>query len=151
MLLLGSNYFLSNTIGRNFKILPNLLQLHSVSHPLFTNISWMCQPGLERKKKNDCFSKPFLQRQGTKQLYINHALQQWFSGLHSMLFPKCNVNVPFGIGSFWLTPPLRISLQEYTKLGDLHPRVQERVKKVDPAEYSNMANPNTFSRCVFYF
>ncbi|KAK2563819.1 Protein phosphatase 1 regulatory subunit 32 [Acropora cervicornis] len=41
--------------------------------------------------------------------------------------------------------------QEYTKLGDLHPRVQERVKKVDPAEYSNMANPNTFSRCVFYF
>lgn len=38
------------------------------------------------------------------------------------------------------------SCQEYTKLGDLHPRVQERIKKLDPAEYSNMANPHNSSR-----
>nr|XP_058963172.1 protein phosphatase 1 regulatory subunit 32-like [Pocillopora verrucosa]XP_058963173.1 protein phosphatase 1 regulatory subunit 32-like [Pocillopora verrucosa] len=35
--------------------------------------------------------------------------------------------------------------QDYTKLGDLHPRVQERVKKMDPAEYSNMVNPHAFA------
>lgn len=35
--------------------------------------------------------------------------------------------------------------EEYTKLGDLHPRIQEKMKKMDPAEYSNMANPSTFS------
>ena len=36
--------------------------------------------------------------------------------------------------------------QEYTKLDDRHPRVQQRIKKLDPAEHSNMANPNNFSR-----
>lgn len=41
-----------------------------------------------------------------------------------------------------------IIIQEYTKLGDVHPRAQERMKKMDPAEYSNMANPHTFSRYV---
>ena len=43
-----------------------------------------------------------------------------------------------------------LSMQEYTKLGDLHPRVQEKMKKMDPAEYSNMADPHTFSRYNFY-
>ena len=43
------------------------------------------------------------------------------------------------------------SRQEYTKLGDLHPRVQERIKRLDPAEYSNMANPHNSSRYMYLF
>ena len=50
---------------------------------------------------------------------------------------------------FW-TDHFMYLCQEYTKLGDLHPRVQERIKKLDPAEYSNMANPHNSSRyCTF--
>ena len=49
------------------------------------------------------------------------------------------------ISSHWISS-LHCSFQEYTKLGDVHPRTQERIKKMDPAEYSNMTNPHTFSR-----
>ena len=103
------------------------------------------------KKKEDCFSKPFFQREGTKRLYISYAVIRKLAACILCFWQNVTFTKPFAIGSFWLTPPLRKSLQEYTKLGDTHPRVQERIKKVDPAEYSNMANPNTFSRCVFYF
>lgn len=49
---------------------------------------------------------------------------------------------------FW-TDHFMYSFQEYTKLADLHPRVQERIKKLDPAEYSNMANPHNSSRYMY--
>ena len=119
----------------------------SICSPTFTK---MCQ-SLQRKKKKDCFSKQFFQREGTRRLYISYAVIRKLAACILCFWQNVTFTKPFAIGSFWLTPPLRKSLQEYTKLGDTHPRVQERIKKVDPAEYSNMANPNTFSRCVFYF
>ena len=49
---------------------------------------------------------------------------------------------------FW-TDHFMHSCQEYTRLADLHPRVQERIEKLDPAEYSNMANPHNSSRYLY--
>ena len=56
-----------------------------------------------------------------------------------------NLHLPDETYRHWISS-LHCSFQEYTKLGDVHPRAQERIKKMDPAEYSNMTNPHTFSR-----
>ena len=56
-----------------------------------------------------------------------------------------NLHLPDETYRHWISS-LHCSFQEYTKLGDVHPRAQERIKKTDPAEYSNMTNPHTFSR-----